>query len=342
MNKLEKILAQSVTPEMVAEQLTEQEIEEVIEEYESKVEETEQIIERAEHKEKESLKMVERYQKSADDWKEVVEEEKEKLKTWRSVVEKAKQALKRDAKFAVGDTVVFVKSEKGLFSVGDVGVVKKASKAYGKYAYHVVTQKCEFIVAEEHEIELHEEEPSPNKRRAELIDEAKRFVETNTKKRKIFTSVGDWYAFDYHGRQVSERFTVSKSKRTIKLEIVGAINPVVYKEVVAYCHPDDVWNKHIGKAIALGRALGVDISKFESAPQPSKIVEGMDIEHLSASRTLYKRGRVKEYNEKDDYVILEDGYELGEDAEPNNVVLIASSNYRILSDTKAKYSDGDE
>lgn len=342
MNKLEKILAQSVTPEMVAEQLTEQEIEEVIEEYELKIESSKEFFDTAEQRAAEYEQKAILCQRFASDWRKTANEEKEKIKTWRSVVEKAKQALKRDAKFAVGDTVVFTKSEKGLFSIGDIGVVKKSLKAYGRYTYHVETPSCAFVVAEEHEIELHENELSPNKRRAELIDEAKRFVETNTKKRKIFTSVGNWYAFEYYGRSVNERFVISESKRTIKLEIVGAINPVVYKEGVVRCHLDDVWNEHIGKAIALGRILGVDISKFESAPQPAEIVEGMDVEFLSASRGLYKRGRVKEYNEKDDYVILEDGYELGEGAKPNNVVLIASSNYRILSDTKAKYSDGDE
>ena len=285
MNKLEKILAQSVTPEMVAEQLTEQEIEEVIEEYELKVEEAEQSIERAEHKEKGSLKMVERYQKSADDWKEVVEEEKEKLKTWQSVVEKAKQAL-RETKEKSGTF------RKGYMLLRDYNDAKKKS--------------------------------TPNKRRAELIDEAKRFVKN--------------YEEDLGVR-------VHKEEREVYVESADFVTHYKYPKKL-------VWNERVATAYSIAKTLydffgyeemkEASIRFGEDAPQPAEIVEGMDVEFFSASRSLYKRGRVKEYNEKDDYVILEDGYELGEDAKPNNVVLIASSNYRILSDTKAKYSDGDE
>lgn len=265
MNKLEKILAQSVTPEMVAEQLTEQEIEEVIEEYELKIEDAKKEIERAVDMEEANMKQVEKFQALANDWKAVAEEEKEKLKTWRSVVEKAKQALKSNV-----------------------------------------------------------DELSPNKRRAELIDEAKRFAKN--------------YEEDLGVK-------VYKEERVIYIESADFVTHYRYPQHL-------VWNEHIAVAYGIAKTLHdffryeemkeASIRFGEDAPQPSKIVEGMDVEFFSASRGLYKRGRVKEYNEKDDYVILEDGYELGEDAKPNNVVLIASSNYRILSDTKAKYSDGDE
>lgn len=43
---------------------------------------------------------------------------------------------------------------------------------------------------------------------------------------------------------------------------------------IAKCNPSDVFNEHIGKAIALGRALGLDVSEFENAVQPTEIVIG--------------------------------------------------------------------
>ena len=95
MNKLEKILAQSVTPEMVAEQLTEQEIEEVIEEYETKIANAEDDIELAKEREQAMHKCAEQNLKRAEDWKHVVESEVERAEVWRSVANKAKQALKR-------------------------------------------------------------------------------------------------------------------------------------------------------------------------------------------------------------------------------------------------------
>lgn len=94
MNKLEKFLAQSVTPEMVAERLTEQEIEEVIEEYETKIANAEDDIELAKEREQAMRKCAEQSLKRAEDWKHVVESEVGQVVVWRSVVNKAKQALK--------------------------------------------------------------------------------------------------------------------------------------------------------------------------------------------------------------------------------------------------------
>lgn len=43
---------------------------------------------------------------------------------------------------------------------------------------------------------------------------------------------------------------------------------------IAKCSPHDVFNEHIGKTIALGRALGKDVSEFENAVQPTEPVVG--------------------------------------------------------------------
>lgn len=42
----------------------------------------------------------------------------------------------------------------------------------------------------------------------------------------------------------------------------------------AVCREDDVFNIHIGKAIALGKLLYLDIAEFENAPQPTTYAEG--------------------------------------------------------------------
>lgn len=69
-------------------------------------------------------------------------------------------------------------------------------------------------------------------------------------------------------------FIVNTEKRTI----VALLKPLglnqVVKRGIAKCDPSDVFNEHIGKAIALGRALGIDVSEFEQAVQPTEIVIG--------------------------------------------------------------------
>ncbi|MBL3731581.1 hypothetical protein JIN86_18495 [Lysinibacillus sp. HST-98] len=47
---------------------------------------------------------------------------------------------------------------------------------------------------------------------------------------------------------------------------------------ISKCNPSDVFNEYIGKAIALGRALGLDVSEFEQAVQPNEVVMGMNLE----------------------------------------------------------------
>lgn len=338
MNKLEKILAQSVTPEMVAEQLTEQEIIEIQEDVAEELDSIDSVVEILEGEKEYHQNEMKKHESAIADLYKKLKEETQKKNLYTKVNENLKSALTLkeqgiEAKFKSGDKVVFTKSEEGLFKSGDVGVVKSSLNAYGRYIYHVETSECAFISAEEHEMELRSQSMikmvdkegqttsrlmTQNERRSKLISEAKEYISEH---------------------EDVLRAVVNKSECSVRI-----IDGGYYEESFRY--PNEcVWNKHIVKAYGMARLLAnyEAVSKFgEQALQPTEIVEGMDVEFLSASRTLYKRGRVKEYNEKDDYVILEDGYELGEDAEPNNVVLVASSNCRILSDTKAKYSDGDE
>lgn len=88
MNKLEKILAQSVTPEMVAEQLTESEIEEVIEEYETKIaNESDDIWELKNE--------VEEKQKEIESYKDTIADKIERVKHWENAVIMLELALEK-------------------------------------------------------------------------------------------------------------------------------------------------------------------------------------------------------------------------------------------------------
>lgn len=98
-------------------------------------------------------------------------------------------------------------------------------------------------------------EKTPNQLRKEVIEKAKEFVDKN--------SVGN------NDLAVKLEFIVNKEKRTIVALVKGVFSNIVYHRGIAKCHPNDVFNEHIGKAIALRRALGLDVSEFENAVQPT-------------------------------------------------------------------------
>ena len=55
----------------------------------------------------------------------------------------------------------------------------------------------------------------------------------------------------------------------------GVDSGKVYARGIAKCSPDDCFNVHIGKAIALRRALGEDVPhEYINAPQPTEVRVG--------------------------------------------------------------------
>ncbi|MER2039998.1 MAG: hypothetical protein ABS944_17780 [Solibacillus sp.] len=96
-----------------------------------------------------------------------------------------------------------------------------------------------------------------NQLRAEMIEKAKEFIEKAKYKGIVnFT--------------VEERSVIAVHQDTTR-------KPNRLKGAFSNCHPNDVFNEHIGKAIALGRALGLDVSEFEQAVQPNELVVGMEV-----------------------------------------------------------------
>ncbi|MCM3314838.1 hypothetical protein M3626_20800 [Psychrobacillus sp. MER TA 17] len=68
---------------------------------------------------------------------------------------------------------------------------------------------------------------------------------------------------------------VNKKKRTVVALVKGANTPTLYEKGIAKCAPGDCFNVHIGKAIALRRALGLEVpSDYLNAPQPTEVRVG--------------------------------------------------------------------
>lgn len=70
-------------------------------------------------------------------------------------------------------------------------------------------------------------------------------------------------------------FVVNREKRTVVALLRDRYTGKVYARGIAKCHQDDCFNVHIGKAIALRRALGLEVPKeYLAAPQPTEVRVG--------------------------------------------------------------------
>lgn len=151
-----------------------------------------------------------------------------------------------------------------------------------------------------------------NQQRAAIIEKAKQFVEENQ----------DDY---FHVEVDDEKRTVFTWKLITEGKIYKAIT------CLASCHSDDVFNEHIGKAIALGRALGLDVSEFEQAVQPTIAVgqivhSGMTIYEVLTLENIF--GNVKYKDDNGYWQDAEGGY------------LQKETWYKIINDTNAIYEEG--
>ncbi|OQV53341.1 hypothetical protein [Bacillus velezensis] len=70
-------------------------------------------------------------------------------------------------------------------------------------------------------------------------------------------------------------FVANRDKRTVVALLKGVRTGKVYAKGIAKAAPDDCFNVHIGKAIALRRALGLKVpDEYLNAPQPTEVRVG--------------------------------------------------------------------
>lgn len=172
-----------------------------------------------------------------------------------------------------------------------------------------------------------EKKLTPNEQRKAIIYEAKAFV-----KSKFFDGnhgVGKVVWADAGHNKVE--FVVNAEKRTIEAILrLAYVGPMETSKGIAKCAPDDVFNADIGKAIALGRALGLDVSKFEKAVQPSEVVVGQVVIHTPCEDIFTIEG-IYEGNRYD--MRHTDGEYFGKFPMTDSI----ENFYDILDDTEAQY-----
>lgn len=169
---------------------------------------------------------------------------------------------------------------------------------------------------------------SNNELRKDIIEKAKNFIKHNKSKSKSFN-----YSYenkDGYESGCNVEFIINNDSKIVVALLKGYETGKLYSKGIARCLPEDVFNQHIGKAIALGRALKLDVSEFENAINPDKFEHGMIIEEFHDNGRSFKH-MVSKCLVNEDYMNekLEHYY--------NNTFNENGVNCRIVEDTNAEY-----
>jgi len=114
----------------------------------------------------------------------------------------------------------------------------------------------------------------PKLTRAEVVARARRDVKTLTMRMDKDMDVNEGNRTFRYLRTVPE-FIVNREKRTVVALVKWRTTEEIQEKGIAKCAPDDVFNADIGKAIALRRALGLDVpAEYTNAPKPEGIAVG--------------------------------------------------------------------
>lgn len=217
-------------------------------------------------------------------------------------------------KFKVGDKVRVISNRNcSVNKVGEIGVVTEVTKVGARVH---VEERNNFVNWHDFdEIELISPKQTKSQRIAALEAEVQRLHErladlerkpsedkapepalTPNEQRKAIIAEAKAFVAEYSGivRNNTTPYTREAGDTRVKLFVnekkraVTAIPHLVHVDThfpedkaIAKAHPDDVFNADIGKAIALGRALGLDVTRFEKAVQPTEQVVGMRVKNDS-------------------------------------------------------------
>jgi hypothetical protein len=116
---------------------------------------------------------------------------------------------------------------------------------------------------------------SDQRRRDEIVEQAKQDIKKIVRVGRSYLTPGDTGNYTYRHRVFYVEFVVNRKKRTVVALVRDARTGEVRERGKAKCAPDDCFNVHIGKAIALRRALGLDVpDEYLNAPQPTEVRVG--------------------------------------------------------------------
>lgn len=82
------------------------------------------------------------------------------------------------------------------------------------------------------------------------------------------------------------QFVVNEGKKTIVALLVDSVTGRVRRRSVAKCHPEDEWDADVGKAIAIGRLLNQDVSRFTDIPPKESLPDNSFVHTTPDGKTF--------------------------------------------------------
>ncbi|MEC0777453.1 hypothetical protein P9E81_08580 [Bacillus licheniformis] len=160
------------------------------------------------------------------------------------------------------------------------------------------------------------QEKTAQVRRDEIVEQAKADIAKLAPNETIKLSVGE----------CDVEFIVNRNKRTVVALIKGGYSGRVYARGIAKAAPDDCFNIHIGEAIALHRALGLEVpDEYLNAPQPTEVRVGDVVAYRGVYKTI-------------DYVtVVADGEPTG--GERAALTSIAVKRGKIIDDSRTEVGE---
>ncbi|MEH7697623.1 hypothetical protein [Bacillus pumilus] len=124
-------------------------------------------------------------------------------------------------------------------------------------------------------------EKSDQQKRDEIVEQAKVEIEQMEK------NVGEKLGYS----KCHVEFVVNSKKRTVVALVFESYPSGLRRKGIAKCAPNDCFNAHIGKDIALRRALGLEVpSEYLNVPQPTEIRVGDVVRGVyTGGKTTYER-----------------------------------------------------
>lgn len=181
-------------------------------------------------------------------------------------------------------------------------------------------------------------EKSPNEKRAEIIEKAKMFIENAIERGRYGDSPNVDNGHEYYREHYFDvDFCVKNNKVTALVFLNDCVGERFENKPAligrSSCAPDDVFNKYIGMAIALGRALGLDVSEFERAVQPTEFAVGQMVAYTSDVAGGFKESVYRIKSIKNEIIWYENGggYDLNG----------SDFGIKIINDTNAIYGGGE-
>lgn len=122
---------------------------------------------------------------------------------------------------------------------------------------------------------------TPQQIRDEIVERAKADVKAllNTPEYGIEALDGAYISYIPHIHRV--KFVINRDKRTIVALVQDRRTDKLRLRGIAKCAPNDVFNAHIGRAIALRRALGLEVpTEYLNAPNPTEVRVGDVVDEI--------------------------------------------------------------